>query len=392
MKVLVADDEQVTSHLLQSYLKQWNFEVIAVKNGQEALEVIQNQADVQLAILDWMMPEMDGLEACKRIREQVTGRSIYLILLTSRNLKQELVQAFAQGIDDYMSKPFNKEELKARLNVGERSIRLSNRLQEQILKEKQTVEEMRLQLITAARVQESLLPPESLQFGPLSVTRYYQPCDEIGGDTVNFFALDDHTVVCYIADISGHGVGSALLSVALLNQLALGPTQRAWSAGDKKHLLSRPREVLNQLSRHYSGFLEQTYQFFTILYAVIDLKNNLLTFAKAGHPAPFLIREGQVLELLSNNQSPIGLFEIEYQEHCIPLQAGDRLMFFTDGLTEASNADDQQFGGAELGKTLGLPLAPHANYIEKLVESVRKWNGRGVVHDDLSLLEIHVQA
>jgi phosphoserine phosphatase RsbU/P len=125
-KVLVAEDDPVSREILTSLLKKWGYQVIVAEDGQEAMEALRAEREPILALLDWMMPVMDGLEICRRVRE--AGKSIYILLVTARAGKERLVEGLQAGADDYIVKPFDKDELRARLSVGARVLDLQSAL------------------------------------------------------------------------------------------------------------------------------------------------------------------------------------------------------------------------------------------------------------------------
>lgn len=128
MKVLIAEDDPVSRKLLESALVRWSHEVVVTGNGQEAWEALQAEDGPRLAILDWMMPGLDGVDLCRRARENEATRSTYLILLTARDSATDLIQGLDAGADDYLTKPFNRDELRARVQVGERILGLQQEL------------------------------------------------------------------------------------------------------------------------------------------------------------------------------------------------------------------------------------------------------------------------
>jgi DNA-binding response OmpR family regulator len=130
MKILLAEDDFSTRTILNSILTKWGYEVIATDNGQAALEAMLEKEAPQLAVLDWMMPEMDGPEVCRRLRQEKGEDPLYLILLTARGESGDIVQGLDSGADDYIAKPYDKEELRARVNVGRRIINLQKELRE----------------------------------------------------------------------------------------------------------------------------------------------------------------------------------------------------------------------------------------------------------------------
>lgn len=140
MKVLIAEDDPVSRKILEKNIKDWGYEVIIANNGQDAWQAIQKEA-IRMAILDWMMPKIDGLELCQKVRHQKNDAYTYIILLTSRDRQEDIVEGLSSGADDYIVKPFNTLELKARLQTGRRIIDLQN----QLLQSKKQLEELATQ-------------------------------------------------------------------------------------------------------------------------------------------------------------------------------------------------------------------------------------------------------
>lgn len=128
MKILIAEDEVMSRKLLQSLLTKWGHEVTAVDNGEKALQALDQADAPKLVILDWMMPVMDGLDVCRQIRTQDSQEPPYLIILTARSERKDLLEAFTAGADDFLHKPFNSDELQARLNAGIRILILQEQL------------------------------------------------------------------------------------------------------------------------------------------------------------------------------------------------------------------------------------------------------------------------
>ena len=184
MRVLIAEDDPVSRKVLESTLTKWGHEVIVAANGREALHVLLSPDTPGLALLDWMMPEMDGLEVVQKVRAGGARPLPYLILLTARADKQSLVQALDAGADDYITKPFDRDELRARLQVGCRMVELHEQL-----------------LAHARRLEESLAQVKLLH-GLLPICCY---CKKIRDDN-NYW----HQLECYITGHSearfSHGV------------------------------------------------------------------------------------------------------------------------------------------------------------------------------------------
>lgn len=132
MKVLIADDDPVSRRLLEASLEKWGYDAEAVVNGSAAWEIMQHAQPPQLLILDWLMPQIDGLELCRRARTLKLLQSAYIILLTSRATKSDVVEGLESGADDYITKPFDPGELRARVQVGKRVIDLQAALADRL--------------------------------------------------------------------------------------------------------------------------------------------------------------------------------------------------------------------------------------------------------------------
>jgi len=130
MRVLIVEDEVVSRRLLEVFLLKLGYEVIPVSSGKEALGVLEGPQAPNLVISDWMMPEMDGLELCQRTREIQTAGYIYFIILTSKMDKKDIIKGLEAGADDYLTKPFDQEELRCRIKIGERIVNLERRILE----------------------------------------------------------------------------------------------------------------------------------------------------------------------------------------------------------------------------------------------------------------------
>jgi diguanylate cyclase (GGDEF)-like protein len=128
MRILIADDDPVSRRLLQVKLGQWGHAVLVAGNGDEAWHILQQPEAPPLAILDWMMPGMDGVQVCREVRKRADGQYTYLLLLTARGQKEDVVEGIEAGADDYLTKPFDLPELQARLRAGQRIIDLQTRL------------------------------------------------------------------------------------------------------------------------------------------------------------------------------------------------------------------------------------------------------------------------
>jgi DNA-binding response OmpR family regulator len=131
-RILIAEDHYVSRHLLERNLTNWGFQVVTAEDGEAAVRILESEDAPPLAIVDWMMPRMDGLEVCRRVRALKDRPYIYLVLLTAKSHKEEIATGLEAGADDYVIKPFDPDELRARLKVGQRVVELERTLARKI--------------------------------------------------------------------------------------------------------------------------------------------------------------------------------------------------------------------------------------------------------------------
>lgn len=399
MKVLVVEDNDDMQLLLRQYLKSWGHEVILAGNGAEAWHILEETNDIQLVVSDWNMPLMNGIEFCQRLREDdYFDRYIYVILLTARNDQIDLVKGMEAGADDFMGKPFNKEELRVRIRAGERVIQLEKILEERNKKLKEAQDHLRKDLRAAAALQKSLLPDrkESQPFLDYGF-RYdwlYIPAAFIGGDSINFLRLDKDHAGFYIVDVAGHGIPSAMTSVMLHKTLSAANGQAGLLKDDisfAPHVYIRPpAEALFELN-NASQTEHDAMNYFTMIYGVLDVRTSMVTLAQAGHPPAILLKangEAEVVE--SNSGVPIGMLpDMEYDEIVLELKEQERIFFYTDGITECENKYGEQFSQQRLIAALqNFSHLPLDEIIAELGAELRLWRGANLYDDDITLFAI----
>lgn len=140
MTVLIAEDDVISCRILERILQKWGYTTMIANNGLEAWNVLQTRDAPKLALLDWMMPKMSGIEVCQKIRAGETDTPVYIVLLTAKNSKEDIVEGLESGANDFITKPFNTSELRSRLRVGEKMVELQERLNKKIIELKQAAE------------------------------------------------------------------------------------------------------------------------------------------------------------------------------------------------------------------------------------------------------------
>lgn len=394
MKILIAEDDPYSRRLLQRRLEKWGHEVVAAKDGLEAWELFQKER-CSLVISDWMMPGIDGLELIRRIRQHPTDGYIYTVLLTAKDRKEDLILGMETGADEYLTKPFDADELNVRLRAGERIVNLEKNLADRNRKLEAINQRMKKDLEIAAEIQASLLPRSKPDIEQLAFGWVFRPCDELAGDIFNVFKLDENHVAFYVLDVSGHGVPAALLSVTLSRLLSpseqdSGLLVRRNDNGDR--IIVTPAEVVNQLNRRFP-LEETTEQYFTILYGSVDLTNLKLRYASAGHPEILYLPGNGEPKVIETSSMPVGFSEFfTYEDREMQLSPGDRLFLYSDGIVEARNPEGELWGKERFLASLE---AGSAVDIQKVVDNqilaVSDWTRRDGVEDDVTILGIEVR-
>jgi sigma-B regulation protein RsbU (phosphoserine phosphatase) len=396
MKILIADDSEDMQMLLTQYLRQWGHTVVIAQNGAEALHILE-ETDIQFVISDWSMPLISGEELCRTVREKMDlKRYIYIILLTAKQEKQDLVTGMEAGADDFIRKPFNKEELRVRIRAGERTLQMEKMLAEQNNQLKEAQAALRDDLEAAAQVQRNLLPNPKEQ--PFANAGYrfdwlYTPAAFLGGDTCNVLRLDKTHAGFYMIDVAGHGIPAALKTVMLSQTLSAANGQTGLLKDDisyAPHCFIRPAaEVLfelNNLSQNETDAMH----YFTMIYGVLDVETGHTVISQAGHPAAILLHSDTSMEMMDAGGVPVGMLEgMTYDESEFMLTSGDRIILYTDGVTECENVLGEQFTLERFQVLLREHgQKPLSDMIAAIRQALVAWRGSTGFDDDVSILVI----
>lgn len=377
--ILIIDDDPTIRMTLQRFLKSQGYDVIVAKDGEEGLAKVK-EFHPTLIICDWMMPVVDGLEVCRQVKTNPDLANIYFILLTAKDQEGDLVKGFDMGADDFLNKPPRINELKSRVRAG---IRLCQAT-EQIQKQKHLIEQ---ELSQASQYVRSLLPaPMS---GDISIQSSFLPSTQLGGDSFDYFWLDNDHLALYLLDVSGHGVGSALLSVSVLNLMRTRSLRRSRVSQDTTNFYS-PSEVLRDLNSNFQMSAHNE-MYFTIWYGVYDRQTHKLVYSSGGHPPAVLISNQEIpkIKLLKTSGLPIGMMpDMKYQEHICEIDTSSRLYLFSDGVYEVTQDDQTIWGFNSLIDTFIHTPCDQRSRIEHILDCVKAASNNRPFEDDLSLLEV----
>ena len=325
------------------------------------------------------MPEMNGYEVCEHLKADAGLKGIPVIFISALTEPLDKVKAFAIGGVDYITKPFQMEELHARVETHLKVRRLQIELEETNARLTKANGRMSRDLQAAAKIQATFLPREAPRAPGADFAWVYRPCDELAGDGLNVFPLGDGKVGLYVLDVSGHGVASALLSVTLSRLLSPPPEPssiliRGGDGGDR-FAITPPAEVAARLNRLFP-FDSATEQFATMVYGILNAATGEFRYVSAGHPGPVHLPSAADPVILASQGAPIGLADDAYEERSIRLRAGDRLFVYSDGVPEAMGPAGEQFGDARLLKSIGQGRTePLQESLATLLAEVAQWHG-----------------
>lgn len=382
-KALVVDDAPDTRIFVRALLQKWGYAVEVAGEGHEGLARIK-EAAIPLVICDWMMPGMSGPDLCRAVREADLGHYVYIILLTGRSDQADLIEGLNAGADDFLSKPFDIQVLQARLRVAERILALEYRLSEQNRRLGEAYGRIQADLTAAARVQRRMLPTSDRAIAPLRAEWMFLPAARVSGDSFNFFELTEDRIGFFHLDVSGHGIPAALLSASISRSLIPGGGRGHACRGD----FLDPARLLADLNRELEDPDEELESFATLAYGTIDKRTGETVVALAGHPCPIVLRRSGEIETLTPGGLPVGIFpDALYESQRLRLDPGDRLVLYSDGVTECENPAGQAFGGARLDAVTGAAGAGGTPGVTTAIEaSLREWRGKDDFEDDISVL------
>ena len=371
IKILIIDDSPIWRESLNTIFQGQNYKLQMAEDGEQALRQYA-QFRPEILILDLNLPSCDGTDLIKYIRNQVNDNDLYIISLTSVADVETKTQALNLGSNDFLVKTFDHEELKARINVAKRQIRLNKQL-------RAAFDRIAQEFDTVASLQDKLIPKSCYYTQDLSIQSAYYPSGRASGDYYDFFSVHENVLRVVIADVSGHGARAAFLMGIV----------RALARTTESHYLDLA-QTLQLINKQLTDILGHEMDFVTMFAADIDHANKVITYINAGHCPGLMVSQNRHADHLDPTNTILGFFDLDFQPVTLDISDCCGLFLFTDGYYEWMLSPHQRFG---LHNFLNLAenLLCETNFTMEKLEArmVEGLEGRPSFPDDRSALWIH---
>ncbi|KLV03159.1 PP2C family protein-serine/threonine phosphatase [Photobacterium aphoticum] len=391
-EILLVDDNRTMLLLLKTQLMKRGYRITTANDGAQALQILEAREDIQFVLSDWMMPGIDGIELCRRVKSAHYARYLFFVLLSGKDDQQSIIDGINAGADDFVVKDTHIDELVARIQAGFRTLALHNEITSKNTQLDKAYATIKKDLESAGDLLRRLLPQEKKLIG-VELSYVSIPSAQIGGDMLGYMQLDEEHVAFYLLDVAGHGVSSALMSFSVQQSISVssdkGAVVKTSIPEPPYYRLNAPHEVLARLNDLYLSGAENML-YFTMAYATLNVKTGQLAFAVAGHP-PLVWLHSQTgeAEFIGQDSFVVGAFDFaEYETSYIQLEPGDKVWIYSDGITEAENGA-MQFSEPRF-KDLVVTLKDHPTAVqtELLVKRVREWQQADNFDDDISVMAV----
>ncbi|GIP54599.1 PP2C family protein-serine/threonine phosphatase [Paenibacillus vini] len=339
MRILIVDDNPTNIIIIREILKKEDYrDTAAVSSAHEMFERLGVEtpgqftetgvSDIDLILLDMMMPEMDGIEACRLLQQYENLKDIPIIMVTAVGDSKKLAEALDAGAVDYVTKPINKVELMAR-------IRLALRLKQEKDWHKERDQRIQEELKLAAMIQNAVLS-SPIQDPLFEIDALYKPSFELAGDLYSWYPLGEGRYGVILLDMMGHGISSSLFCMFIASVLK-----------DTVSTYVEPEKVIQELNRRFNLLYidsQLVQYYFTAIYLVVDTRYKKIDYVNAGHPPALFYQQDNPVVKLNAVCPPVGLFDkIEATTQTIYYEGDGHLVLYTDGLTEAvEGTQDEQ--------------------------------------------------
>ena len=382
VKILSVDDEMDLELLLTQYfrrkIRKGEYEFVFAHNGLEALTMMVKHPDIEIILSDINMPEMDGLTLLAKVNE-MRNPALRVIMVSAYGDMGNIRQAMNNGAFDFATKPIDLDDLSVTIEKAIEQINYVHQMQ----KEHSQLESLKGDLAVASEIQQAILPrvfpPFPEDSDKLDIAASMTPAKDVGGDFYDFFRIDEDRIGFVIADVSGKGIPAAIF-MAVSRTLIRATGVHGGSPAD---CLTYSNKLLAEESVDC--------MFVTVFYGILNMKTGEISYCNGGHNPPYVLKRSGKVEMLPMSQDPmVGAIDgIEYHEAKLQLEQGDALVMFTDGVTEAMNINNEEFGEERLEDTLAeVTLHNCQQIVDAIKADVAAFVGEAEQSDDITVLAL----
>ncbi len=370
-RILLVDDVKNNITILIETLKD-DYKLGFALNGPDALDFARTKSP-DLILLDIMMPGMDGYEVCRRLKADPATRAIPILFITALDEIQSKTTAFEVGAVDYITKPFEVLEVKARVRTH-LTLTLARKL---LASQRDRLQES---LDLAMEVQQSLLPEAEPHLPGLDIAGRSVYCDETGGDYYDYLDMGTDRLGILVGDVSGHGIQSALLMTTVRGRLR----QRILSPGS----LSR---IVSDLNLQFHQDVKSSGNFMTLFISQLDLNSRTLCWVRAGHDPAFVydIASDTFFELGGPGLALGVAGDYQYQDFSRKISKNQILVIGTDGIWESETTEGERFGKKRFQEIIRANAHGTAQAItDAVIDAVRRFSHPLKTEDDITLVTV----
>ena len=377
-RILLVEDSSTMRRMLSTKLREDGFEVETANDGLQGLAKARLEPRPELILTDYEMPELDGAGLCQAVKDDKELRTIPVVMLTTLSQAENKIAGLTAGADDYIEKPKGQDDFRvlcARINAALRTADLRGELAERNRLLESAHKKLEFELKLAQKVQLALMPRPPKPRGVLRLAVRYSPANQLGGDVYDFYRLENNRLGILVADVSGHGVNSAMLS-GMVKALA-APLSLA---------VLEPGELLAGLDVAGEQYFPEGY-FCTGFYVIADEETGLVRYAGVGHP-PAIIVGPNGARMLQSNPGMLGIGMVDGTAGDTDrIGPGESMVIYTDGLTDAMDPSDTLFGEERLRTLLQSHYgADPAEILEQVERALDKHTSPGRAADDINII------
>jgi sigma-B regulation protein RsbU (phosphoserine phosphatase) len=382
IKILSVDDENDLEILLTQYfrrkIRKGEYDFHFAHNGLEALTMLLKEKDFDIILSDINMPEMDGLTLLTKINE-MQNPALKCIMVSAYGDMGNIRQAMNNGAFDFATKPIDLDDLSVTIEKAIEQIQYIKTMQ----KEHNELTGIKGDLAVAREIQQAILPrifpPFPEEAASMDIAASMNAAKDVGGDFYDFFRIDNDHIGFTIADVSGKGVPAAIF-MAVSRTLLRATGIRGVSPAE---CMTYSNDLLSQESVNY--------MFVTMFYGIYNIRTGEVCYSNAGHNPPYLMKANGHVELLPLSKDIVAgaIDDYQFTQESIQLEPGDTLLLYTDGVTEAIDTDEKEYGEARLEKLLAQSCKLSCQEIVDNVKAdVKAFAGEAEQSDDITLLAL----